>query len=30
MDLAIISRSEKEDLGFLKEAYVREDEIPEI
>ena len=28
MDLAIISRSEKEDLGFLKEAYVREDEIP--
>ena len=28
MDLAIISRAEKEDLSFLKEAYVREDEIP--
>ena len=28
MDVAIISRAEKEDLSFLKEAYVREDEIP--
>ena len=28
MDLAIISRAEKEDLSFLKEAYTREDEIP--
>ena len=28
MDLAIISRAEKEDLSYLKEAYVREDEIP--
>ncbi len=28
MDLAIISRAEKEDLSWLKEAYVREDEIP--
>ena len=28
MDLAIISRAEKEDLSFLKEAYNREDEIP--
>ena len=28
MDLAIINRSEKEDLGYLKEAYTREDEIP--
>ena len=28
MDLAIISRAEKEDLSFLKEAYSREDEIP--
>jgi len=28
MDLAIISRAEREDLSFLKEAYVREDEIP--
>ena len=28
MDLAIINRAEKEDLGYLKEAYVREDEIP--
>ena len=28
MDLAIISRAEKEDLGFLKGDYVREDEIP--
>ncbi len=28
MDVAIISRAEKEDLSFLKDAYVREDEIP--
>ena len=28
MDVAIISRGEKEELSFLKEAYVREDEIP--
>ena len=28
MDLAIINRAEKEELSFLKEAYVREDEIP--
>ncbi len=28
MDVAIISRAEKEELSFLKEAYVREDEIP--
>ena len=28
MDLAIISRAEKEELSYLKEAYVREDEIP--
>lgn len=28
MDLAIIHRAEKEDLSFLKEVYVREDEIP--
>lgn len=28
MDLAIISRAEKEDLSWLKEAYTREDEIP--
>lgn len=28
MDVAIISRAEKEDLSYLKEAYVREDEIP--
>lgn len=28
MDLAIISRAEKEDLSFLKEAYIQEDEIP--
>ena len=28
MDLAIISRAEKEDLSYLKEAYTREDEIP--
>ena len=28
MDVAIINRAEKEDLNFLKEAYVREDEIP--
>ena len=28
MDVAIINRAEKEDLSFLKEAYVREDEIP--
>ena len=28
MDVAIISRSEKEELSYLKEAYVREDEIP--
>ena len=28
MDLAIISRAEKESLSYLKETYVREDEIP--
>ena len=28
MDVAIISRGEKEELSYLKEAYVREDEIP--
>ena len=28
MDMAIINRAEKEDLSYLKEAYVREDEIP--
>lgn len=28
MDMAIISRAEREDLSFLKEAYTREDEIP--
>ncbi|MBR4458509.1 MAG: magnesium-translocating P-type ATPase [Clostridia bacterium] len=28
MDVAIINRAEKEDLSPLKEAYVREDEIP--
>ncbi len=28
MDLAIINRAEKEDLSFMKEAYIREDEIP--
>ena len=28
MDVAIINRGEKEDLSYLKEAYVREDEIP--
>ena len=28
MDVAIINRADKEDLGYLKEAYVREDEIP--
>ena len=28
MDVAIINRAEKEELSFLKEAYVREDEIP--
>ncbi len=28
MDLAIISRAEKEELSFMKEAYKREDEIP--
>ena len=28
MDVAIISRAEKEALSYLKEAYVREDEIP--
>ncbi|MBO4389603.1 MAG: magnesium-translocating P-type ATPase, partial [Lachnospiraceae bacterium] len=28
MDVAIISRAEKEELSYLKEAYVREDEIP--
>ena len=28
MDLAIINRSEKEELSYLKEAYIREDEIP--
>ena len=28
MDVAIISRAEKEGLSYLKEAYTREDEIP--
>ena len=28
MDVAIINRGEKEELSHLKEAYVREDEIP--
>ena len=28
MDVAIINRAEKEELSFLKEEYVREDEIP--
>ena len=28
MDVAIINRAEKEALSYLKEAYVREDEIP--
>ena len=28
MDVAIINRAEKEDLSYLKEAYIREDEIP--
>ena len=28
MDLAIINRAEKEELSWLKESYVREDEIP--
>ncbi|MBQ2110109.1 MAG: magnesium-translocating P-type ATPase [Clostridia bacterium] len=28
MDVAIINRAEKEELSMLKEAYVREDEIP--
>ena len=28
MDVAIINRAEKEELSYLKEAYVREDEIP--
>ena len=28
MDAAIINRAEKEELSYLKEAYVREDEIP--
>ncbi len=28
IDLAIINRAEEEDLSYLKEAYVREDEIP--
>ncbi len=28
MDVAIINRAEKEELSFLKDAYVREDEIP--
>ena len=28
MDVAIINRAEKEELSFLKETYVREDEIP--
>ena len=28
MDVAIISRAEKEELSYLKEAYIREDEIP--
>ena len=28
MDVAIINRAEREDLSFLKETYIREDEIP--
>ena len=28
MDVAIINRAENEDLSYLKETYVREDEIP--
>ena len=28
MDVAIINRAEREDLSYLKETYVREDEIP--
>ena len=28
MDVAIINRAEKEELSYLKEAYIREDEIP--
>ena len=28
MDVAIINRAEREELGHLKEAYIREDEIP--
>ena len=28
MDIAIINRAEKEDMGILKEKYEREDEIP--
>ena len=28
MDVAIINRAEKEELSYLKESYVREDEIP--
>ncbi len=28
MDVAIINRAEKEDLSYLKETYIREDEIP--
>ena len=28
MDVAIINRAEKEELSFLKSAYIREDEIP--
>lgn len=28
MDVAIINRGEKEELSYLKETYVREDEIP--
>ena len=28
MDVAIINRAEKEELSYLKDAYVREDEIP--
>ena len=28
MDVAIINRAEKEELSYLKETYVREDEIP--
>ncbi|MBO7514473.1 MAG: magnesium-translocating P-type ATPase [Lachnospiraceae bacterium] len=28
MDVAIINRAEREDLSYLKETYIREDEIP--